>query len=322
MRQIWAAIRRYKAGNILIVFAAVQIICVVASILFPDQFCYLSTSNVQTLLKSIPPLAILAMGVGLLMIAGEFDLSVGSNFALTAFVMATTFNLGLSPWLAMLLALAFGAFIGLVNGLITLWAKIPSFIATLGAMMFWRGIILILSGGQTKPFRPCCAFESLFAGSIGPIQAQFIWAIAVAVLAQLLLERHKLGNHIFAVGGNRESAIAIGVNPRTVKMICFVLVGVLAASAAVLSTSRVHSVSPDQGKGLELQAIAACVIGGLSLAGGEGSILGIFLGSALLFTIQDVLLLLRAPGSYLDMFVGILIVVAVVSNRLTKKERD
>ena len=136
MKQTWAAIRGYKAGNILIVFAAVQIICIVASILFPDQFSYLSTSNVRTLLKSIPPLAILAMGVGLLMIAGEFDLSVGSNFALTAFVMATTFNSGVSPWLAALLALAFGAFIGFVNGVITLRTKIPSFIATLGAMMF------------------------------------------------------------------------------------------------------------------------------------------------------------------------------------------
>ena len=322
MKKIWGALRSYKAGNILIVFAVVQIACVAASLAFPDNFTYLSTSNIQTLLKSIPPLAILATGVGMLMIAGEFDLSVGSNFALTAFVLATTFNLGLPAPLAVLLALALGCFIGLVNGLITLKARIPSFIATLGAMMFWRGILQIMSGGQTAPFRPSAFLEALLSGSIGPMQAQFLWAIAVALVAHLILERHKLGNHIFAVGGNKESAVAIGVYPNTVKMICFVIVGALAAFAGIISSTRVHSVSPDQGKGLELQAIAACVIGGLSLTGGEGSILGIFLGSALLFTIQDVLLLLRAPGFYLDMFMGIMIVVAVVSNRLTKKEKE
>lgn len=306
----------------MIVFAVVQLACIVASLLFPDDFSYLSKSNIQTLLKSIPPLAILATGVALLMIAGEFDLSVGSNFALAAFLMAVAYNAGVPVGFAALLALVLGAFIGLVNGLITLKAAIPSFIATLGAMMFWRGIILIFSKGQTESFRPGGLFEDIFSGSIGFMQAQFLWAVAVAVVAYLILERHKLGNHIFGVGGNRESAIAIGVYPNAIKMICFVMVGMAAAFAGIISTARVHSVSPDQGKGLELQAIAACVIGGVSLMGGQGSILGVFLGSALLFTIQDVLLLLRAPGFYLDMFMGILIVVAVISNRLTKKEKD
>ena len=321
MKKTWGKIRKYQAGNVVIVFAALQVACIVAGLLFPDTFSYLSKSNIQTVLKSIPPLAIMATGVGMLMIAGEFDLSVGSNFALTAYVMAVALNAGAPAPVAAFLALALGVFIGFVNGLITLKAKIPSFIATLGTMMFWRGIILILSRGQTESFQPGACFGAVFSASMGPIQAQFLWAIAVAVLAYFLLERHKLGNHMFAVGGNRESAIAVGVNPNAVKMIAFILVGFLAAFAGLVSTCRVHSVSPDQGKGLELQAIAACVIGGLSLMGGEGTILGIFLGSALLFTIQDVLLLLRAPGFYLDMFMGILIVVAVIFNKLTKKEQ-
>lgn len=321
MGNFWSRIRSSKAGNILIVFAVVQIACIVASWIFGDRFAYTSVTNIQTLLRSIPPLAILAVGVGILMIAGEFDLSVGSNFAFTAYIMAIAYGCLWPAWASVLLALGIGGFIGFINGLITLKAKIPSFIATLGAMMFWRGMLQIVSGNESASMNPGGTFEAVLAGSMGPMQAQFLWAVFIAILGYLLLERHKLGNHIFAVGGNRESARAIGVYPDFVKMVCFIIVGLLAAFAGIISTARVYSVSPDQGKGLELQAIAACVIGGVSLLGGEGSILGIFLGAALLFTIQDVLLLLRAPGTYLDMFMGILIVVAVIFNRMQRKDR-
>ena len=316
----WNALRKNKAGNIILVFVAVQIVCVVGGLLFPQSFAYLSWASIQTLLKSIAPLAILATGVGLLMIAGEFDLSVGSTFALSAYLMAMSFNAGLPAPLAVLIALGMGAAIGLINALITLKANIPSFIATLGGMMFWRGILLAISGGQPRSFHPGPFMKGLFAGSLGPIQAQFVWAIAVAFLGYLLLERHRLGNHIFAVGGNRDSAVAIGVDPFGVKLACFVIVGVLAAFAGVVSTVRVPSVSPEQGAGMELQAIAACVIGGLSLMGGKGSVVGIFLGTSLLFTITSALLLLRVPGTFLNMFIGLLIVVAVIFNRLTERE--
>ncbi len=316
----WNRIRRSKAGNIAIVFFSVQIICIIASLWFPDDFRYLSLQNIQILLKSIPPLAILSIGVGMLMIAGEFDLSVGSNFALSSFVMAWAFNAGLPAPLALALALSTGATIGLLNGIIVLKARIPSFIATLGAMMFWRGIILVTSEGTTAPFRPGDFFKSFFTGSLGPFQAQFFWLVVVAVAAFLLLERHRFGNHVFAVGGDIDAAFAIGVNPQRVKIVCFVVVGALAALTGALSTIRVGSVSPVQGQGMELKAIAACVVGGASLVGGSGTILGVVLGSALLFTIEDILLLLRAPGEYLDMFVGILIIAAVILNNLTKKK--
>ena len=316
-RSIWAS----KAGHILAVFVVVQLICIVASFLFPDKFAYASVSSIQTLLKSLSPIAIIAVGVGILMIAGEFDLSVGSNFAFTAYIMALIYQCNYPDWVATAAALGIGAFIGLINGLITLKAKIPSFIATLGALMFWQGMLQIVSGGQTESMQPGGLYEKIFSGNIGPIQAQFVWAIGIAIVGYLILERHKIGNHIFGVGGNVESARAIGVYPDKVKMLCFIMVGILAAFAGVISTSRVHSVSPDQGRGYELQAIAACVIGGVSLAGGEGSVMGLFLGTALLFTIQTVLLLLRAPGFYLDMFMGILIVIAVIFNRMSKKER-
>ncbi len=140
------------------------------------------------------------------------------------------------------------------------------------------------------------------------------------VCFHLLLHRHQFGNHVFATGGNRAAATAIGINTGRVKLTAFAIAGGMAAVAGILATARVGSVQPGQGAGLELQAIAACVIGGLSLSGGRGSIVGIFLGVMLIHTITDVLLLLRAPGFYLDMFIATLIVVAASSTTSSNVE--
>ncbi|MCL5269453.1 MAG: ABC transporter permease [bacterium] len=322
----WDLIRRHKAGNIAIVFVLIQALCIGFALALPERFPYLTENNVQVMLKRIPPLAVMAVGVGMLMIAGEFDLSVGSIFVFSSFVMAKVYNTWVvNPFVAALLALVVGGLIGLLNGVIVIRAQIPSFIATLGTMWFWRGANLFFSGSVTEPFLPTGFFRDLFCATLGPegarfMQAQFLWLFAVLVLGYLTLERHRFGNHLFATGGNRQSAIAIGVNPNKVKVIAFVIVGVLAAFSGILATVRVESVSPVQGQGMELMAIAACVIGGLSLTGGEGTILGIFLGTALLFTIEDVLLLLGAPGDYLQGFIGVLIILAVIFNRITRKE--
>ena len=146
----------------------------------------------------------------------------------------------------------------------------------------------------------------------------FLLILLVAAF-HLLLHSHRFGNHVFATGGNRGAAEAIGINTGRVKLIGFGIAGGMAAVAGILATTRVGSVQPGQGAGLELQAIAACVIGGLSLRGGRGSIIGIFLGVLLIHTITDVLLLLRAPGFYLDMFIATLIVLAAIFNHLIER---
>ena len=134
-----------------------------------------------------------------------------------------------------------------------------------------------------------------------------------------IVHHHKIGNHFYSVGGNAEAAIAIGINPKNVKLIAFAIAGGCAALSGVVAMSRVGSVQPGGGLGLELEAIAACVIGGCALMGGRGSIIGVMLGTALIYTIQDLLLLLRAPGFYFDMFVGSLIVIAVITNVAIRK---
>ena len=311
-----------SAVDILILFLLVQLGAVIYALINPDGFHYLSDANISVMLKAIPNLGIIALGVGVLMIAGEFDLSVGAIYTFAGIVVAKQVDGGMSPYLAAPIGLAIGALMGLLNGFITLRFGIPSFISTLGSMLFWQGMTLFYHGARAMRFRPDESFQDLMAGNIGLLQAQFIWFVVLTLFFYALLHHHKLGNHFLAVGGNKRAATVIGINPNRVKLIAFGLAGFCAALAGILAASRVGSIQPGQGSGLELQAIAACVIGGVALSGGRGTILGIFLGAALIYTIQDILLLLRAPGFYLDIFVGMLIVGAAIFNEAVRRRSN
>ncbi|WP_108397539.1 ABC transporter permease [Devosia submarina] len=302
------------AGAILLVFVVVQLACIIAGLLFPDDFRYLSPQNMGIMMRSVPVLGCLALGAGLLMIAGEFDLSIGSVYTFTAVVMAVLVGNGIDAFIAAPIGLMIGAAIGLLNGALTLRFNLPSFIVTLGGLLFWRGAVLLFNGAVQVRFDPNPVFNEMFSGTILGINAAFVWFILLCLVFWALLHRHRFGNHVFATGGNRSAATAIGVNTNRIKLAAFAIAGFMAAFAGILATTRVGSVQPGQGAGLELQAIAACVIGGLSLRGGRGSILGVFLGVMLIFTITDVLLLMRAPGFYLDMFIATLIVLASIFN--------
>jgi simple sugar transport system permease protein len=318
-RSLLKRIMAMPAGAILLVFIVLQIACIAGALIFPDQFRYLSPQNLAILMKAIPVLGCLALGAGILMIAGEFDLSIGSVYTFAAILVATMVASGVSAFIAAPLGICAGIAIGVLNGLITLRFGLPSFIVTLGGLLFWRGAVLLYNGAVQVRFDPDPIFQGLFAGTFLGINAAFYWLALFATGFYLLLHHHKFGNHVFATGGNQAAATAIGINTNRVKIIAFGIAGGMAAVAGILATSRVGSVQPGQGVGLELQAIAACVIGGLSLQGGRGSIIGIILGVMLIHTITDVLLLLRAPGFYLDMFIAVLIVVAAAFNHLIER---
>jgi simple sugar transport system permease protein len=320
-QRLRAAVRTRPAGGIAVLFVLLQFACIVAGLAFPDQFRYLNPANVRVTVMSVAPLGIMSLGVGMLMIAGEFDLSVGALYSFCAVFAATFANnhFGgieepLSPFIGMSLAIGIGVAAGVVNGAVTIWFGIPSFITTLGTMLLWNGGVLLYSGPSAVDFLPTSPFATLFGGQVWLVDAGFLWFLFLAVICSFLLHHHKLGNHFYAVGGNRQAAVAIGINPAKVKLIAFAITGGLAAFSGIIAMTRVSSVQPGGGEGMELRSIAACVIGGMALMGGRGSIVGVVLGTALVFTINDVLLLLRAPGFYFDMFVGGLIIVAVILN--------
>ncbi len=321
MKKFIDNIRSKPAGGILLLFCTIQIVAIIAGLLYPENFRYLNPANIAVLLKSMSALGIMAIGVGILMISGEFDLSVGTLYTFCAIVTATMVKeYALSPYLAMIIGIIVGIIAGLIHGNIVNRFTIPSFIVTLGAMLLWKGGTLLYHGAKSLRYKyESETYKTVLTGDIGVIDASFLWFIAVGIIFYFIVHHHKIGNHFFAVGGNPEAAIAIGINPKRVKLIAFSIAGGCAALSGVVAMSRVGSVQPGGGLGLELEAIAACVIGGCALMGGRGSILGIMLGTALIYTIQDLLLLLRAPGFYFEMFVGGLIVMAVIINVTIRK---
>jgi simple sugar transport system permease protein len=232
-----------------------------------------------------------------------------------------------APFACLAFVLVLGSLIGIFHAFVTLTFNIPSFITTLGGMLLWKGMTLLVHGAAALRFKPSEPFATLFdssmfyIGNVGVIHASIVWFALFAVIFYFLLHHHRLGNHFYAVGGNRNAAVAIGIKPGRTKTIAFAIAGFMSAFSGVVAASRVGSIQPGGGLGMELQTIAACVIGGLALSGGRGSILGIVLGTALVFTIQDVLLLLRAPAFYFDMFVGALIVIAVILNTAVSRGR-
>ena len=321
-----AAGRRYRrqqsAFDILIIFLIVQVISVIYGLINPSTFAYNSFANIQNALGAIPVVTgIPALGVGILMIAGEFDLSVGANFIFSSILMAQLNTNGLSVWLAALIGLAVGTGIGLLNGVITLRLGIPSFITTLGTMLIWQAGTLFVHGASSQPFSPSSGFAAFTAGNLGVFPADFLWFVVLAIAFWALLQRNRIGNHIFAAGGNKQAATATGVRVDRTKLIAFSLAGACAALGGILSASQIGNIAPSTGDVLPLQAIAACVIGGLALTGGRGTILGIVLGSALIYWISDVLLLIGAPGFYITAPVGILIIAAAAIYEILRARR-
>ncbi len=305
---------RSNGSSIIIVLFVLQLL----SILLVPR--YTSGTNVRLLLRAIPSLGVVSLGVCLLMIAGEFDLSVGSIFALGPIVGSIVLQQGLNIWIVLIVVLAIGAVAGFINGFVTVKTGIPSFIATLGAMMLWRGIVLVISQGRSGPFPLTEVFRRVFNDRIGPISTQFIWLIILSTIFWLILNRHRFGSWLLATGGNLKATQAMGINTNRVKIIAFAIAGTMAAFGGLFDSTRIEVVHPLQGDGLALTAIAAVVIGGTKLTGGTGTILGTFLGASIVFTIQDILMLLRAPAYMFDALVGIVIVLAVILNKLVGRK--
>lgn len=286
----------------------------------PNFLSPLALSNIITF-ASLAGLVVI--GVALLMIAGEFDLSVGSTLAVGGFLFAILLNAGLPSMSALSLTLAACALLGLVNGLIVVFSGIPSFIATLGTMLAYRGIVRVLGGGDFAKYTgPTPELFNVLNGGLETLNRAFdptgnfrtitIWFLMIAAVAAVVLHRARLGNWIFATGGNYEAARAQGVPVRGVKLVCFTLTGLLAGLAGTAQFSDGASIDPLRGEGLELIAVVACVIGGVQLTGGLGSVFGAVVGIFLLQMLEQGLVLLGISVQVFRAIVGFILVVSVI----------
>ncbi len=280
---------------------------------FTSKGVFLSYENMRGVLGLLPEMGLVAMGVTILMIAGEFDISVGSVFAMAPMVMAISLVAGFSFAPAVLFGLAAAAGIGVVNGIVTLRFAIPSFITTLGMLFVARSITVVISGGF-PPLLPPDIPAHVFTHFVGLIRLSMFWFAGIAVVLAALLSLTNFGNWIKATGGQIDAAAALGIPTGAVKMICFVLCAVLAGFAGIIQVLRLGSPLPSLGEGLELQAVAAAVIGGTSLYGGIGTVLGAIVGALLIRVIDNGLVLSHVDANWFKFAIGSLLILAVVGN--------
>jgi len=270
---------------------------------------FLTVANLLNIGIQAATVAILAFGMTFVIVTAGIDLSVGSVAALGAMVSAYMFSTaGLPGWLTLLLGLIVGALAGAICGMATAWGKIPSFIATLAMMSIARGLTLVISQGSPIETAPAVnAFGSDIAGFPVPI----IMMVIAGLICWFILERTVLGRSMYAIGGNLEAARLSGLPVKRIQIAVFALSGFFAAWAGMVMAGRLESAQPQAGTGYELDAIAAVVIGGASLSGGQGKATGTLVGAILLAVIRNGLNLLNVSSFWQQIVIGLVIALAV-----------
>lgn len=264
--------------------------------------------------------AIVAVGMTYVIIAGGIDLSVGSLVALSGVVLAVALQAGWTPAVAIVAALAVGAGTGLVNGLIIAFGRLPPFIMTLGMMSVARGAALLFTDGRPVSGFDA-AFRSIATGRVLGVPAPILLTLAIYLVAHFVLSRTRFGRYVYGIGGNEEATRLSGVNVRFHKTMVYVVSGLASAIAAVLLTARLNTAQPIAGIMYELDAIAATVIGGTSLSGGEGGLAGTLIGALTMGVLRNGLNLLGVSSFLQQLVIGMVIIVAVLVDLAMKEKR-
>ena len=276
---------------------------------------FLTMQNLFNITRTTSMIVVMAVAMTFVISCGELDLSVGSTAALAALIAASVLEAGYGIVAAVLAALLSGLAVGLANGLLVTVVSIPSFLVTLGMMQLIRGLDMRVT--YTKPIGITDDFfNSVFgSGSIGPVPSLFIWSVLVAAIGHLVLRYTAFGREVLAAGGNRTAAQYSGVNTKRVKLYCFLISGAAAALAGMLYSGMMQTARYSFGTGAELAVIAATILGGTSLFGGKGSIIGTFVGALLIGTINNGLIIMGLDVSEQYMIAGAIIIVAVAFGR-------
>ena len=274
---------------------------------------FLDERNIRIVMGITPEYIIVAIGIAILMISGEFDLSVGSVFALVPMAIVQLTHQGFNIWFSIALGLSIGIIIGFINGFITLRFGIPSFIATLGMLYIARSLTTVATAGFPPPF-PHELPNEMFVYQFELFRASLYWSLLVAVILGILLHRSNLGNWIYATGGDVIAASSMGIKTNNIKMFCFILCGFLAGFAGMIQTFRLEAPLPSQGYLLELESIAAAVIGGVSLFGGIGTVIGAMIGAILIRFLESGIIMARIDAEWFRAGLGTLIILSVVFN--------
>ncbi len=313
----WA---RFKERGVLLVLIG---LCATFSLLTPN---FRQLTNLINIMRQISEISIAAIGMTYVIICAEIDLSVGSVYGLAAMIAANILRLkmGVSPVIpAFLAALAFGAFVGLFNGLISTKLKVPAFIVTLSVLAIVRGGVFGLSGGYSIAVFPKAATPFFFLGnSIGGVfPIQILVMIGLNIIAGIALSKSTYGFQLYATGGNRKAAGLTGINTDRIKIAAFVICGLAAAFSGIVSLAYLQSVHPSAGIGREMDVVAAVILGGTYLYGGRGSILGTFIGAAIIGVVRNGMVLMSVPAYSQEASIGAVILLAVIADIWLRREK-
>jgi ribose transport system permease protein len=278
---------------------------------------FLNWSNLSQVIRALSFIAIMGVGQAVVIITGGIDLAVGSVLGLSGVVVAVLLNMNAGIPATVLAGVAVGLLAGTVNGLVITRAKLPPFIVTLGMMSIARGLAFAITGGETIRSLPP-EFLALGQGEILGLPIPILVMAVLAAGAGYLLKATTWGRYVYAIGGNEEAALLSGVDVRRVKVAVYALCGLAAGIAGVLFTSRFGVGQSTAGLGYELDVVAAAVIGGVSLTGGRGTILGVIIGSLLMGILRNGLVLLNVSAYWQQVAIGLVIILAVILDRRTK----
>src|SRR3972149_2819331 len=304
MQNLSKFVRAAIVGPVIALFLAVVLIT-----LTTDRF--MTAQNLMNVSLQVSAVAIAAIGGTMVILTGGIDLSPGSSVALTTCVLAVLVKLmGLPLLLGILVVLVMGAAMGALNGVLSAYGRIPTFIATLATLSVYRGLAFLITEG-TPIFNISPGLDRVFYDRLFGIPLPFYYVLVLYVLTYVFLRHTSIGRAIYAVGGNESAARLSGIQVNRIRMVAFVLAGFTASISGLLIAARLNSGSPNYGVGLELQAIAAAGIGGASLAGGIGNIISTLFGALTVAVVQNGLNLNAVPAAWQNITLGLIIVLAV-----------
>jgi len=273
--------------------------------------------------QTVPPLLVLAIGLTFIITAGEIDLSFPAVVALSGFVFTWCFRAFNSPLIGLVLALAAGALVGYINGLLVARLKVPSIMATLATQFFWYGVTVLIAGGLQINIEAVntTTVHAIFVGRLfGVFPVQALWSLGLVVFFWFILNKHTFGEAIMFIGDNAEVARVMGINVETTRIKLFTLHGVIAAFAGLLLTMEMNVFFPTQGQGMLLPVMAAVFIGGTSIAGGQGILVGTFFGAYIIGSLEAGVVATGIGGYWVQLVEGLVMAAVVVLNILIGEE--
>lgn len=289
-------------------------LCILISIVSPR---FLTVSNISNVLTQVSVNAIIAIGMTFVILTGGIDLSVGSILAICGAVSAVIVKSTGSIFLAVTIPIIIGAGIGLFNGFFISKCRLQAFVATLATMTIFRGLTYVYTNGNPVSSLTN-TYNNIANTKIGIIPLPVIFTIIITIIAYYFLNKTRFGRHLYAVGGNEDSARLSGIKTIKIKTIVYVVCGAAAGLSGIIATSRIGSASPNAGAGFELDAIASVVIGGTSLLGGEGSVIGTIIGALIIGVLNNGLNLLNVSPFYQQIVKGVVILLAVLADKKSK----